>query len=117
MTDIATLNHSRIEELPLVDMFVTTADPILEPPIIIVNIVLSLLAVDYPAIKLACYVSDDGGSFLTFYDLLEASKFDKLWFPFVRSMVFRTELHFNTFTTKRHHLMIILLSLYENTQI
>ena len=67
-----------------------TADLILEPPIIIVNIVLSLLAVDYPANKLACFVSDDCGSFLTFYDLLEASKFAKLWFPFVRSMVFRT---------------------------
>nr|POE98882.1 cellulose synthase-like protein h1 [Quercus suber] len=42
-------------ELPSVDMFVTTADPVLEPPIIIVNTVLSLLAVDYPSHKLACY--------------------------------------------------------------
>ncbi|KAI8551966.1 hypothetical protein RHMOL_Rhmol06G0228500 [Rhododendron molle] len=66
-------------ELPPVDMFVTTADPVLEPPILTVNTVLSLLALDYPADKLACYVSDDGGSPLTFYSLVEASKFAKLW--------------------------------------
>ncbi|RVW97429.1 Cellulose synthase-like protein B4 [Vitis vinifera] len=64
-----------VDELPPVDMFVTTADPMLEPPIITVNTVLSLLAVDYPANKLSCYVSDDGASPLTFYALLEASKF------------------------------------------
>lgn len=38
-----------------------TADPVREPPIIVVNTVLSLLAVNYPANKLACYVSDDHG--------------------------------------------------------
>ncbi|XP_019193754.1 PREDICTED: cellulose synthase-like protein H1 [Ipomoea nil] len=71
-------------EFPAVDMFVTTADPELEPPIITVNTVLSLLAVDYPANKLACYVSDDGASPLTFYALVEASKFAKLWVPFCK---------------------------------
>nr|GMD37836.1 cellulose synthase-like protein H1 [Ipomoea batatas] len=71
-------------EFPAVDMFVTTADPELEPPIITVNTVLSLLAVDYPANKLACYVSDDGASPITFYSLVEASKFAKLWVPFCK---------------------------------
>nr|GME14452.1 cellulose synthase-like protein H1 [Ipomoea batatas] len=71
-------------EFPAVDMFVTTADPELEPPIITVNTVLSLLALDYPANKLACYVSDDGASPLTFYSLIEASKFAKLWVPFCK---------------------------------
>nr|GMC77090.1 cellulose synthase-like protein H1 [Ipomoea batatas] len=71
-------------EFPAVDMFVTTADPELEPPIITVNTVLSLLALDYPAKKLACYVSDDGASPLTFYSLVEASKFAKLWVPFCK---------------------------------
>nr|GMC70589.1 cellulose synthase-like protein H1 [Ipomoea batatas] len=71
-------------EFPAVDMFVTTADPELEPPIITVNTVLSLLSVDYPANKLACYVSDDGASPLTFYSLVEASKFAKLWVPFCK---------------------------------
>lgn len=65
-------------------MFVTTADPVLEPPIITVNTVISLLAVDYPADKLACYVSDDGCSSVTFYSLVEASKFAKLWIPFCK---------------------------------
>ncbi|KAG8640606.1 cellulose synthase-like protein H1 isoform X4 [Manihot esculenta] len=76
-------SECREEELvPAVDMFVTTADPVLEPPIITMNTVLSLLAVDYPAHKLACYVSDDGCSPLTFYSLVETSKFAKLWVPF-----------------------------------
>ncbi|XP_042480845.1 cellulose synthase-like protein H1 isoform X2 [Macadamia integrifolia] len=71
-------------ELPPVDLFVTTADSILEPPIITVNTVLSLLALDYPPHKLACYVSDDGASPITFYSLMEASKFAKLWVPFCK---------------------------------
>ncbi|KAK7257563.1 hypothetical protein RIF29_31615 [Crotalaria pallida] len=72
----------RVQELPRVDLFVTTADPVLEPPIITVNTVLSLLALDYPAEKLACYVSDDGCSPLTFYALQQASNFAKIWIPF-----------------------------------
>jgi len=75
---------SSVQELPPVDLFVTTADPVLEPPIITVNTVLSLLALDYPPHKLACYVSDDGCSPLTFYALLEASQFAKLWVPFCK---------------------------------
>ncbi|XP_044466008.1 cellulose synthase-like protein B4 [Mangifera indica] len=74
----------RVPDLPPVDVFVTTADTVLEPPILTVNTVLSLLAVDYPANKLACYVSDDGCSPLIFYCLSEATKFAKLWVPFCR---------------------------------
>ncbi|KAK2649250.1 hypothetical protein Ddye_016739 [Dipteronia dyeriana] len=74
----------RVQDLPPVDMFVTTADPVLEPSIVTVNTVLSLMAVDYPTNKLACYVSDDGCSPLTFYALVEASKFAKLWIPFCK---------------------------------
>ncbi|GAA0158203.1 DNA-binding transcription factor [Lithospermum erythrorhizon] len=74
----------RSSELPEVDMFVTTADPELEPPIMTVNTVLSLLATEYPAHKLACYVSDDAASPLTFYSLVEAIKFAKYWVPFCK---------------------------------
>ncbi|CDY19146.1 BnaA04g18860D [Brassica napus] len=74
----------RVHELPSVDMFVTTADPVREPPILVVNTVLSLLAVNYPANKLACYVSDDGCSALTYFSLKEASKFAKIWVPFCK---------------------------------
>ncbi|KAI9094179.1 hypothetical protein K1719_026761 [Acacia pycnantha] len=78
------LQRVSVMELPAVDLFVTTADPVLEPPIITVNTVLSLLALDYPAHKLACYVSDDGCSPLTFYALVEACKFAEIWVPFCK---------------------------------
>ena len=78
------VGEHEIDELPSVDMFVTTADPVLEPPIMTINTVLSLLAIDYPAHKLACYVSDDGCSPLILYSLTEASKFAKLWVPFCK---------------------------------
>ncbi|TKW40852.1 hypothetical protein SEVIR_1G273700v4 [Setaria viridis] len=74
----------RGDELPAVDVFVTTADPELEPPVVTVNTVLSLLALDYPAGKLACYVSDDGCSPLTCYALREAAAFARQWVPFCR---------------------------------
>ncbi|XP_004243487.1 cellulose synthase-like protein H1 [Solanum lycopersicum] len=74
----------RTWNFPAVDIFVTTADPVLEPPLITINTVLSLLAVDYPANKLACYVSDDGASIITYYSLVEASKFAKIWIPFCK---------------------------------
>ncbi|KAG2712176.1 hypothetical protein I3760_04G112500 [Carya illinoinensis] len=79
-------------------MFVTTADPVLEPPIITVNTVLSLLAVDYPAQKLACYVSDDGCSPLTYYSLVEASKFAQLWVPFCRKYDIQVRAPFRYFS-------------------
>ncbi|THG13590.1 hypothetical protein TEA_007853 [Camellia sinensis var. sinensis] len=87
-------------ELPPVDMFVTTADPALEPPILTVNTVLSLLAVDYPADKLACYVSDDGASPLTFYSLVEASKFAKIWVPFCKKYNVQIRAPFRFFSVK-----------------
>ncbi|CAL9135347.1 unnamed protein product, partial [Musa textilis] len=71
-------------DLPAVDVFVTTADPTLEPPIITANTVLSLLAVEYPLHKLSCYVSDDAASPITFYSLVESAKFAKHWVPFCK---------------------------------
>ncbi|KAG5545602.1 hypothetical protein RHGRI_017929 [Rhododendron griersonianum] len=88
----------RKPELPPVDMFVTTADPVLEPPILTVNTVLSLLALDYPADKLACYVSDDGSSPITFYSLVEASKFAKLWVPFCKKYSIQVRAPFRYFS-------------------
>ncbi|KAK1389055.1 hypothetical protein POM88_017233 [Heracleum sosnowskyi] len=71
-------------ELPAVDMFVTTADAALEPPILTMNTILSLLAVDYPVEKLACYLSDEGASSLTYFALVETSTFAKTWLPFCK---------------------------------
>uniref|UniRef100_A0A2C9VFY1 Cellulose synthase-like protein E1 n=1 Tax=Manihot esculenta TaxID=3983 RepID=A0A2C9VFY1_MANES len=69
------------EDLPGIDIFVCTADSTVEPPIMVMNTVLSVMAYDYPAKKLSVYLSDDGGSKLTFYALLEASKFARHWIP------------------------------------
>lgn len=64
------------------DIFVCTADPKIEPPIMVLNTVLSVMAYDYPPDKLIVYLSDDGGSDLTFYAMLEASRFSKQWLPY-----------------------------------
>ena len=78
-------------------MFVTTADPVREPPILVVNTVLSLLAVNYPANKLACYVSDDGCSPLTYFSLKEASMFAKIWVLFCKKYSVRVRAPFRYF--------------------
>ncbi|XP_058112688.1 cellulose synthase-like protein E6 isoform X1 [Magnolia sinica] len=78
------LFHRYEDELPGVDIFVCTADPTIEPPTLVINTVLSVMAYNYPPEKLSIYLSDDGGSDLTFYALLEASHFAKHWIPFCR---------------------------------
>ncbi|XP_057752656.1 cellulose synthase-like protein E1 isoform X1 [Arachis stenosperma] len=72
------------DKLPGVDIFVCTADPEIEPPIMVINTVLSVMAYDYPTHKLSVYLSDDGGSDITFYALLEASNFAKHWLPYCK---------------------------------
>ncbi|XP_031500708.1 cellulose synthase-like protein H1 isoform X2 [Nymphaea colorata] len=86
------------EEFPAMDVFVTTADPVMEPPIITVNTVLSILAVDYPASKITCYVSDDGCSPFTFFSLIEASKFAHSWVPFCKKYGLECRAPFNYFS-------------------
>ncbi|XP_028757269.1 cellulose synthase A catalytic subunit 2 [UDP-forming] isoform X1 [Neltuma alba] len=71
-------------ELANVDIFVSTVDPMKEPPLITANTVLSILAVDYPVDKVACYVSDDGAAMLTFEALSETSEFARKWVPFCK---------------------------------
>ena len=84
-TDLATL-HDKFEQpspsnptgrsdLPGVDVFVSTADPEKEPPLVTANTLLSILAVDYPIEKLSAYISDDGGAILTFEAMAEAVRF------------------------------------------
>ncbi|KAJ4976193.1 hypothetical protein NE237_001299 [Protea cynaroides] len=78
------LSHRYEKELPGVDIFICTADPKVEPPIMVINTVLSMMAYDYPPEKLSVYLSDDGGSQLTFYAMLEASRFSEYWLPFCK---------------------------------
>ncbi|KAK3010018.1 hypothetical protein RJ639_010981 [Escallonia herrerae] len=72
--------------LPCIDVFVCTADPQVEPPLMVINTVLSLMAYSYPPEKLNVYLSDDGGSDLMFYALLEASRFSTYWLPFCKKL-------------------------------
>ncbi|KAG4390098.1 hypothetical protein GLYMA_06G225400v4 [Glycine max] len=67
-----------------IDIIVTTVDPIKEPPLVTANTVLSILALDYPADKISCYVSDDGASMLTFEVLQETAEFSRKWVPFCK---------------------------------
>ncbi|CAL9044830.1 unnamed protein product [Musa banksii] len=67
-----------------VDFFVSTVDPLKEPPIITANTVLSILSVDYPVDKVSCYVSDDGASMLTFDTMSETAEFARRWVPFCK---------------------------------
>lgn len=71
-------------KLPAVDILVCTADPTIEPPLLVINTVFSVMAYDYPPEKLSIYLSDDGGSELTFYALVEAASFAKHWIPYCR---------------------------------
>ncbi|KMT18829.1 hypothetical protein BVRB_2g029350 [Beta vulgaris subsp. vulgaris] len=71
-------------QLAAVDIFVSTVDPMKEPPLVTANTILSIMAVDYPVDKVACYVSDDGAAMLTFEALSETAEFAKMWVPFCK---------------------------------
>ncbi|KAL5134497.1 Cellulose synthase-like protein E2 [Glycine soja] len=72
------------KKLPRVDIFVCTTDPDIEPAMMVINTVLSVIAYDYPTEKLSVYLSGDAGSQITFYALLKASNFAKHWVPFCK---------------------------------
>jgi len=72
-------------ELAAVDFFVSTVDPLKEPPLVTANTVLSILAVDYPVEKVSCYVSDDGAAMLTFETMSETAEFARKWVPFCKN--------------------------------
>jgi cellulose synthase A len=76
--------EGELSELAAVDFFVSTVDPMKEPPLITANTVLSILAVDYPVDKVSCYVSDDGAAMLTFECLFETADFARKWVPFCK---------------------------------
>ncbi|WCJ27234.1 cellulose synthase family protein [Euphorbia peplus] len=71
-------------QLAAVDFFVSTVDPLKEPPLITANTVLSILALDYPVDKISCYVSDDGAAMLSFESLAETAEFARKWVPFCK---------------------------------
>ncbi|XP_068642102.1 cellulose synthase-like protein D1 [Aristolochia californica] len=77
-------NPTGKSDLPGVDVFVSTADPEKEPPLVTANTILSILGAEYPVEKLSCYLSDDGAAIFTFEGMAEAAAFAKVWVPFCR---------------------------------
>ncbi|KAL4295619.1 hypothetical protein GQ457_12G001800 [Hibiscus cannabinus] len=77
-------NPTGRSDLPGVDVFVSTADPDKEPPLVTANTILSIMAANYPIEKLSAYISDDGGAILTFEAMAEAVRFAEVWVPFCR---------------------------------
>ncbi|CAM0952398.1 unnamed protein product [Alopecurus aequalis] len=71
-------------DLPILDVFVNTVDPVDEPMLYTMNSILSILATDYPAEKYTTYFSDDGGSLVHYEGLIETAKFATSWVPFCR---------------------------------
>ncbi|ESQ41686.1 hypothetical protein EUTSA_v10012495mg [Eutrema salsugineum] len=94
-------NPTGKSDLPGLDVFVSTADPEKEPPLVTANTILSILAADYPVEKLSCYVSDDGGALLTFEAMAEAASFAHIWVPFCRKHVIEPRNPDSYFSLKR----------------
>ncbi|RWR85687.1 cellulose synthase-like protein g2-like [Cinnamomum micranthum f. kanehirae] len=76
--------------LPRIDVFICTADPVKEPPLDVMNTVVSAMALDYPAEKLWVYLSDDGRADITLYAMRKAFSFAMVWLPFRRKYGVRT---------------------------
>ncbi|GKA99580.1 cellulose synthase-like protein D5 [Tanacetum coccineum] len=72
-------NPKGLSNLPGINILfqLSTADAEKDPPLITANTIISILAVDNPTDKAACYLSDDGGSLITFESLAKAASFAK----------------------------------------
>lgn len=90
--------------LASVDVFVSTADPLKESPIVISNTILSILSVDYPAEKVSCYVSDEGAARLTLETLLLTCDFARKWVPFCKKFQIEPPSPESYFSQKVDHL-------------
>ncbi|OIT28966.1 PREDICTED: cellulose synthase-like protein E6 [Nicotiana attenuata] len=99
------LSHRfRDEELPSIDIFVCTANHVKEPPSMVINTVLSLMAYNYPPQKMNVYLSDDGCSEFMFFALFEASEFSKKWLPFCKKFKVQTPSPAAYFSMNNHEL-------------
>ncbi|KDO62270.1 hypothetical protein CISIN_1g039060mg [Citrus sinensis] len=87
-----------------VDIFVSTVDPLKEPPLVTANTVLSILAMDYPVDKISCYISDDGASIITFDALAETAEFARKWVPFCKKFAIEPRAPEMYFTLKVDYL-------------
>ncbi|XP_038897440.1 cellulose synthase-like protein E1 isoform X2 [Benincasa hispida] len=97
------LSQRHEAEFPGVDIFVCTADPEKEPLVMVMSTVLSVMAYDYPPEKLSVYLSDDAGSELTYYALIEASEFAKHWLPFCKKFNIQPRSPATYFASQSNH--------------
>ncbi|KAL9244748.1 hypothetical protein vseg_018483 [Gypsophila vaccaria] len=75
----------RDDNLPSIDVFIFASDPTKEPPLDVMNTVISAMALDYPTRKTNVYVSDDGGSDVMVYGARVCVEFCRVWVPFCRT--------------------------------
>lgn len=71
-------------------MFICTADPQQEPPLGVMNTVVSAMTLNYPSDKVSVYLSDDAGCSGTLEAMHEAYKFAKTWVPFCKKFGVKT---------------------------
>ncbi|KAL5165251.1 Cellulose synthase A catalytic subunit 7 [UDP-forming] [Glycine soja] len=100
-----------------VDVFVSTVDPMKEPPLVTANIVLSILAMDYPIGKILCYISDDGASIeyfrrLTGLDIKGELSEDIELLSELETLYFFNLLHSACFCNKLFMISSLLISLF-----
>ncbi|XP_038897441.1 cellulose synthase-like protein E1 isoform X3 [Benincasa hispida] len=69
----------------------------------VMSTVLSVMAYDYPPEKLSVYLSDDAGSELTYYALIEASEFAKHWLPFCKKFNIQPRSPATYFASQSNH--------------
>lgn len=81
-------------------MFVSAVDPYKEPPLVTSNTILSILATNYHVENLPGYLSNDGGSLLTFEALTKDARFSKILVPFCRKR--RIKPHNHIFSLDKH---------------
>ncbi|KAH9682166.1 cellulose synthase-like protein G2 [Citrus sinensis] len=94
------------QNLPAIDVFICTADPKKEPPLEVMNTVLSAMALDYPSKKLHVYLSDDAGSALTLLALRQACAFASSWLPFCRRFGIKTRCPKRKYELFKEHIRI-----------
>jgi mixed-linked glucan synthase len=83
--DLALLQrHFRDAQLPGLNVFINTVDPVDEPMLYTMNSALSILATDYPADLHATYLSDDGALLVHYKALQETAA---LWMPFCQNII------------------------------
>lgn len=104
------------KNLPAIGVLVCTADPEREPPVEVMNTVLSAMALDYPPHKLSVYLSDDWGSAVTLHGTRQAWLFAWSWFPvatMIMALVMMTMLIFKELNSLKEEIDNVKVCLFQ----